>query len=101
VPSPSRAAQKEEKVLPAPQVTADCAHDAETLVKEPAAPVAAYPAQFALATLVTVFVPGAAPAPGTFPAWPPVPVPPVPAPLDPAWPAADPAWPAADPATMG
>jgi hypothetical protein len=41
VPSPSRPAQKEEKVSVAPQVTAGCAHDADTLVNEPAAPVTA------------------------------------------------------------
>ena len=41
VPSPSSPTQKEEKVSVAPQVTVGCAHDDETLVKEPAAPVAA------------------------------------------------------------
>ena len=41
VPSPSSPTQKEEKAAAAPQATAGCAHEEETLVKEPAAPVAA------------------------------------------------------------
>jgi hypothetical protein len=54
VPSPSRPTQNEENVLAAPQVTAGCTQEADTWPNEPAGPVAAYPAQFWLATAVTL-----------------------------------------------